>query len=93
MAPPLLVGALAVSAMLMLGPCFKDKEMVRITVMFNAMRTFQICAGNIKGQSELQLITDRDQSKEFDTVIMIKYASVSFLSFILGMQEECGSCV
>ena len=72
MAPPLLVGALVVSAMLMIDTCFKDKEMVRITVLFNTMRTFQICAGNVKGQTTLQLITDRDESKDFDAVIMIK---------------------
>ena len=72
MAPPLLVGALAVSAMLMLGPCFKDKEMVRISAVFIMNRTFQICAGNVKGQTTLQLITDRDESKDFDAVIMIK---------------------
>ena len=78
MAPPLLVGALVVSAVLMIDTCFKDKEMVRITVLFNTMRTFQICAGIIEGQTGLQLITDRDQSKKLDTVIVIRQVIVSF---------------
>ena len=85
MASALVAGALTVSALLSLDPCYKEANTVRRKITEESVLRLiwregcyryidsQICFGHLSTDPNLQLITDKNAKMSFETVIMLKW--------------------